>query len=176
MIFGQTPIHGAYVVEIERNADDRGFFARTFCTDEFAAAGLTSTFLQFSVSYNVKVGTLRGMHYQVDPHGEVKLVRCTAGEVFDAIVDLRPKSPSYLKWFGINLSARARNALYIPTGVAHGFITLADDTELFYMIDRRFVPEAARGARWDDPTFAIDWPCRPSVISDRDATYGAYRP
>lgn len=176
MIFSKTPIVGACVVEIERKEDERGFFARTYCTDEFADAELTNKFSQFSISFNAKVGTLRGMHYQADPHGEVKLVRCTDGEVFDVIVDLRQDSPSYLQWFGINLSARARNALYIPSGVAHGFITLSNEAELLYMIDRPFVPESARGVRWNDPTFAIDWPRRPEVISDRDNAYSDYRP
>jgi dTDP-4-dehydrorhamnose 3,5-epimerase len=154
----ETPIPGAFVIEIERRVDERGFFARTFSRDEFVAAGLDPHVEQCSLSYNQHAGTLRGMHYQAAPHGEVKLVRCIAGAVFDVIVDLRPESPAYLTWFGITLDATTRSALYVPEGCAHGFMTLVPDAELLYQMSAKNVPEAARGVRWDDPRLAIAWP------------------
>lgn len=176
MIFHATSIIGAYVVEVDRKEDSRGFFARTFSADEFVKAGLESAFVQCSISYNRKALTLRGMHYQVPPHDEVKIVRCTSGEVYDVIIDLRPGSGSYQRSFGVNLSAQDRSAIYIPAGVAHGFLTLTDDAELFYMINKCFAPEAARGVRWNDPAFAIIWPSAPMVVSDRDSSYVDFMP
>jgi dTDP-4-dehydrorhamnose 3,5-epimerase len=171
MIFTETPIAGAYVVEVERMEDDRGFFARTWCQREFERHGLDPRLVQCSVSFNNRKGTLRGMHYQAEPHADAKLVRCTAGAVYDAIVDLRPGSKSFRQWFGIELTADNRRALFIPEGLAHGFLTLADTTEVFYQMSEFYAPECARGVRWDDPAFGIRWPAPIAVISPRDAAY-----
>jgi dTDP-4-dehydrorhamnose 3,5-epimerase len=163
-----TPLAGAAVVNQERHADARGFFARTFCEDEFADAGLPIAFPQHSVSFNAHRGTLRGLHFQLLPYEEPKLVRCTGGAIFDVIVDLRPDSPSFARWWGIELTAVNGTALYIPPGFAHGFQCLSDNTELLYLIGTRFVPAAATGVRWDDVDLAIKWPLPISVMSDRD--------
>jgi dTDP-4-dehydrorhamnose 3,5-epimerase len=175
MIFTETPLAGAFVVEPERIADERGFFARTWCVDEFAARGLETRLVQCNVSYNGRRGTLRGMHYQTAPHEEVKLVRCTAGAIYDVIVDLRFASPTYQHWFGVALSAANRLALYIPRGFAHGFQTLADESEVFYQMAEFYHPESARGVRYDDPAFGIAWPLPVSVIGARDAGYADCR-
>jgi dTDP-4-dehydrorhamnose 3,5-epimerase len=166
-----TPLAGLFVVEITQLGDTRGFFARTYDDEAFRAAGLVTDWPQHSISYNLKRGTLRGMHYQAEPKPETKLVRCTRGAVFDVVVDIRPDSPTFRQWFGVELSADKRNALYIPAGFAHGFLTRQDDCELLYQIGERYEPSFARGVRWDDPAFAIAWPFAPEVISDRDATY-----
>ena len=171
MIFTQTPLAGAFLVEIEMHRDERGFFARSWCAREFAAAGLNPQLAQCNISFNAKKGTLRGMHYQVPPFAEAKLVRCTMGSLYDVIVDLRPGSPSFGEQFGVVLSARERNMLYVPEGFAHGFLTLEDDTEAFYQMSRFFEPDAARGFAWNDPAFAISWPAEVRVISGRDAAY-----
>jgi dTDP-4-dehydrorhamnose 3,5-epimerase len=171
MIFEVTPIAGLVIVELERHTDDRGFFARTWCTREFAAAGLPEQFVQCNVSFNSSRRTLRGMHWQAAPHGEAKLVRCTSGAVFDVAVDVRPESATYLEHVAVELTAGNRRAIFIPSGMAHGFLTLEDDTEVFYQMDAFYAPEASRGARWDDPAFTIDWPEGPAVISERDRTY-----
>ncbi|HEV2845957.1 MAG TPA: dTDP-4-dehydrorhamnose 3,5-epimerase [Thermoanaerobaculia bacterium] len=168
MIFRETPLPGAWVLEPERFEDERGFFARTYCRRDFADRGLDPDIAQCSVSYNHRRGTLRGLHFQAAPHEEVKLVRVTRGAVWDVIVDVRPGSPTFKKYFGVILSAEAGNALYIPKGMAHGFQTLEDATEVFYQISAFYAPEAARGYRWDDPAFVIPWPEPPSVISDKD--------
>jgi dTDP-4-dehydrorhamnose 3,5-epimerase len=166
-----------WVVEPERHADVRGFFARTFDAEEFARRGLRSTFPQCSVSYNVRAGTLRGMHFQAAPHAEAKLVRCTAGGIYDVAVDLRPDSPTRGRWAGVELTAENRRALYVPEGFAHGFQTLVDAAEVLYQISAPFVPEAARGVRWDDPAFGIEWPeAAERVINERDRTYPDFRP
>lgn len=167
-----TPIAGVVLVEPEPQADERGFFARSFCADTFAAHGLDPCVRQGSLSWNRRAGTLRGMHWQAEPHGEAKLVRCTRGALFDVALDLRPGSPTRLRWHGVELSADNRRALYLAPGIAHGFQTLADDTEVSYQISAPFVPAAARGARWDDPAFAIRWPdCAARTISARDAAW-----
>ena len=171
MNFHETPLPGAYVVEMDRLADERGFFARAYCTDEFAAQGLAAMTSQCSVSFNQAKGTLRGLHFQAAPHAEDKLVRCTAGAVFDVIVDLRDGSATWRQWYGVELSASNRRALYVPQGFAHGFITLAEATELFYMISAPFVAGFGRGIRWNDPAIGIRWPGEPAVISPRDADY-----
>jgi len=176
MKFTACAIGGAWLVEAERSADERGFFARTQCVAEFAAHGLNGVFRQSSISYNQKRGTLRGMHYQKSPHAESKLVRCTAGAVYDVIVDIRPSSATYRRWFGAELDARNRRALYIPDGVAHGFISLGDETEMLYMISTDYVPESFRGFRWNDPAIGIAWPLAPAVISARDASLPAFDP
>jgi dTDP-4-dehydrorhamnose 3,5-epimerase len=159
------------VVEPERHTDERGFFARTWCADEFAAAGLPDWFVQTSVSWNEHRHTLRGMHWQAEPHGEGKLVRCTRGAILDVGVDMRSDSPTYLRHVAVRLDEENRRALFLAPGLAHGFLTLEADTEVLYQMDTPYVPEAARGARWDDPAFAIAWPAAPEVISERDRTY-----
>lgn len=171
MIFEKTGLAGALVIEPERMADSRGFFARTFCAREFAEHGLTERFVQSSISFNARAATLRGMHLQVAPHREAKLVRCTQGAIWDAIVDLRAGSATRMQWFGVELSADNRRALYVPEGFAHGFITLAPDTEVFYEMNEFFAPQAARGLRWNDPALGIAWPKHPEVIAERDASY-----
>lgn len=152
-------------------SDERGFFARTFCQQEFAEKGLNRNLVQCNISYNKLCSTLRGMHYQKRPYPEAKLVRCTQGAIFDVIVDLRQHSSTFTKWFGTELTAENRIALYVPEGFAHGFLTLTDDTEVLYLMSEFFHPECACGLRWNDPGFAIDWPGKISVISDRDANY-----
>jgi dTDP-4-dehydrorhamnose 3,5-epimerase len=171
MIVRPTRLSGAVVVDVDRHVDERGFFARTWCRDEFAAAGLPSTVAQCSVSWNERRHTLRGMHWQAEPHGETKLVRCTRGAILDVVVDLRRDSSTHLQHVAIELTQDNRRALVIPPGIGHGFLTLADETEVLYQMDSPHVPEAARGARWDDPAFAIDWPAAPAVISERDRTF-----
>lgn len=171
MRFQQLSLPGAYLVEIDRLEDERGFFARTFCEEEFAKAGLISRFPQASVSYNARRGTVRGMHFQAAPHEETKLVRCITGAVYDIITDLRPSSPAYCRSLGVELSALNRSALYIPKGFAHGFQSLTGDAELLYMIDTTYVPGAARGVRWTDPAFNIAWPAPVTVISERDLAF-----
>jgi len=166
--FVETALPGAFVIEVEPNADERGLFARTFCGEAFAARGLSSRFVQCSTSYNARAGTLRGMHWQDPPHAEAKLVRCTAGAIFDAIVDLRPGSPTRGRWLAVELSAATRRMLYVPEGFAHGFQTLRDASEVFYQMTRPFAPAAARGFRWDDPSVGIDWPLPPGAMSTRD--------
>ena len=176
MILRETPLSGAFVVDVEPARDARGLFARTFDRDTFAARGLAVTIDQVSVSYNERAGTLRGMHYQADPHGEEKLVRCVRGAIHDVIVDLRPSSPTFQQSFGVDLDEDSRTALYIPKGLAHGFLTLTDGAEVLYLISTPYVPDAARGVRWDDPAFGIDWPGSPQVMSDRDRTYPDFQP
>jgi dTDP-4-dehydrorhamnose 3,5-epimerase len=170
MIFRETPLPGAWVLEPERITDERGFFARTYCRRDFEARGLDPTIAQCSVSSNHRRGTLRGLHFQADPHAEVKLVRVTRGAVWDVIVDLRPGSPTFKRHFAVVLSAEVGNQLYIPKGMAHGFQTLEDSTEVFYQISAFYAPEAAWGYRWDDPAFAIPWPEPVTVISEKDRT------
>ena len=172
MIFSDTELAGAWIVDPERLEDERGFFARTFDAAEFARRGLRDAFPQCSVSFNARAGTLRGMHFQAEPHAEAKLVRCTAGAIFDVIVDLRPESPTRLRWLGVELSAANRRALYVPEGFAHGFQTLADASEVFYQISVPYHPASARGVRWDDPAFAIAWPAAERrILSERDRGY-----
>jgi dTDP-4-dehydrorhamnose 3,5-epimerase len=171
MKFVPTTIAGAYRIEPERLVDDRGFFARTWCRREFEQHGLDAGLVQCSVSFSPKCGTLRGMHYQQAPHWEVKLVRCTRGAIFDVIVDLRPASPTHLAWEGFELTAENHTALYIPKGLAHGFLTLVDDCEVFYQMSQFFEASAAAGVRWNDPAFAIAWPREVVTISPRDANY-----
>lgn len=177
MRFTPAPLAGAWIVDLEPIEDERGFFARSWSPEELASHGLDTRVAACNVSYNEAPGTLRGMHYQADPHGEVKLVRCTAGAIFDVIVDLRPGSPTHRGWFGAELSAANRTALYVPEGFAHGFQTLVAGSEVLYLMGAPFVAEAARGVRWDDPSFGIDWPpAARRVMSDRDRTYPDYTP
>lgn len=174
MIFVSTPIAGAFVLEVERHEDERGFFARSWCHREGARHGIEVEWVQCNVSFNHRKGTLRGMHWQ-HPDGEVKLVRATRGALLDVIVDLRPDSPSYRGHFAVELNEENRRALLVPTGCAHGFCTLADATEVFYQMSAYFVPEQARGFRFDDPQFALPWPEGEKIISQRDLELPAYR-
>ncbi len=176
MIFTETPLAGAFVIELERRGDDRGFFARAFCTNEFADAGLVTNFVQVNNSVSAKEGTLRGMHYQLAPYAETKIVRCINGALCDVIIDLRPESPTFCEHFQIELSADNRRMLYVPKGFAHGFITLADDTEAFYFTDEFYAPDAERGVRWNDPKFAINWPKEPTEISEKDSAHPDFDP
>jgi dTDP-4-dehydrorhamnose 3,5-epimerase len=175
MIFKDTGIEGVWVIEPERHEDERGFFARTWDPQEFAERGLNPELAQCSISFNRARGTLRGLHYQAAPHEEAKLVRCTAGSIFDVVVDLRPDSSTFRDWFGVELSAENRLSLYVPEGCAHGFLTLADDSEVHYQISQAYVPEAGRGVRWNDAAFAIRWPGEVVVINERDGTYPDFR-
>jgi len=176
MKFTETLLPGSYLIELNPVEDDRGFFARTFCQEEFVDHGLNPHIVQCSLSFNRKRGTLRGMHYQAAPHRENKLVRCTMGAIYDVIVDIRPESPTYRQWVGVELSARNRRALYIPEGVAHGFQTLEDDTEVLYQISSLYEPALARGIRWNDPRLSIQWPLEVSVLSERDSLYSDFNP
>ena len=171
MIFRPTALPGAWLVELERHVDERGSFARAFCEDEFAAHRLPTRFPQANLSGNTGAGTLRGLHFNREPDGEAKLVRCVRGSLFDAIVDLRDGSPTRWQWFGVNLSAANGLALFVPAGFAHGFLTTAPDTDVYYLMSDVFRAEAARGIRWDDPAIGIDWPFQPTTISERDAAY-----
>ncbi len=169
MKFIETVLKGAFVIEPERIEDERGFFARTFCRREFEERGLNPNLAQCSVSFNHKRGTLRGMHYQAPPHAECKLVRCARGAIYDVIVDLRPQSETFRRWTAVELNADNRRALYVPEGLAHGFETLADETEVFYEISEFHHPELTRGVRYADPTIDIKWPITPTTMSRRDA-------
>lgn len=171
MRFIELPLAGLYRIEFERHVDERGFFARSFCQTELSQAGLHAQFPQGNVSWNRAKHTLRGMHYQAAPHGEVKIVRCTAGAILDVVVDLRRDSSTRLKWVAVELTPGSGAQLYIPAGFAHGFLTLADDTEVSYLMGTPYVPELARGFRWNDPKVGIVWPAPPAVISSRDAAY-----
>lgn len=176
MIFSETELKGAFIVDPERHADHRGFFARTFCEEEFRRHGLISRFVQCNVSFNSKKGTLRGMHFQIAPKEEGKLVRCTSGAIYDAIVDLRPDSPTFLNWVGAELTKENRRALYIPPGFAHGFQTLSNDAEVFYQMTEFFEPRLARGVRWNDPAFGIQWPLQDPILSEKDSLYPDFQP
>jgi dTDP-4-dehydrorhamnose 3,5-epimerase len=175
VIFTELSLPGAFLIEVEPLADERGFFARTFCSAEFERLGLNPAIAQCSISFNTRRGTLRGMHYQAHPYGESKLVRCTRGAIYDVIVDPRPDSEAYCRWFAVELAADNYRTLYIPEGLAHGFQTLEDNSEVFYQISRPYVPEAVRGVRWDDPAFGIQWPEEPVVISPRDRAFADVR-
>jgi dTDP-4-dehydrorhamnose 3,5-epimerase len=172
VIFDETPLTGAFLLEPEPRIDERGSFMRLWCQREFQERGLETRAVQCSVSYNRRTGTLRGIHYQVEPYAEVKIVRCTRGSVFDVIIDLRPESPTYARHFAVVLSASSRTMLYVPRGFAHGFQTLEDDTEITYQMSEFYEPSSARGVRWNDPAFAIEWPLASApIMNDRDATY-----
>ena len=171
MIFKETNLKGAFIIEPEIMADERGFFARTWCAREFEAHGLTPKLVQCNISFNKQKGTLRGMHYQVVPREEAKVVRCTMGTIYDVIIDLRPNSPTYKRWVSVDMSAENRRMLYIPEGFAHGFLTMEDDTEVFYQMSEFYAPECARGVRWNDPVFNITWPLGVAVISEKDGQY-----
>ena len=168
MRFVETELPGAFIIEPEPIEDERGFFARTFCAQEFEAHGLNPKVVQCNISFNRKKGTLRGMHYQAPPHAETKLVRCTRGAIYDVIIDLRPDSSTYKKWFGIELTADNCKMLFVPEKFGHGFQALADDTEVTYQVSQFYTPGAEKGIRWDDPDLAIDWPIKVPVLSEKD--------
>jgi dTDP-4-dehydrorhamnose 3,5-epimerase len=169
--FLPAPIEGAYIIEIEPVPNERGFFARSWCQEEFRRRGLNPSLVQCNISYNSKRETLRGMHYQAKPHEEAKLVRCSSGALYDVIVDLRPGSRSFRNWFAAELTAANRRMLYVPEGVAHGFQTLAESTEVFYQMTEPFRAECARGIRWNDPAFRIRWPVPRPILSPEDQRY-----
>jgi dTDP-4-dehydrorhamnose 3,5-epimerase len=176
VIFIETKLNGAFIIEPERVEDERGFFARSWCEREAAAHGLYPKWVQCNISFNRKKATLRGMHYQSAPREEAKLVRCTMGAIYDVIIDLRPNSSTLRQWVGVELSAQNRRMLYIPEGFAHGFITLDDNAEIFYQMSEFYAPAHARGVRWNDPSFGIEWPIEVRVISDRDRNYPDFHP
>lgn len=173
MNFHELRLKGAYLIELEKLEDERGFFARSFCQKEFTVAGLEPCIAQCNISYNKIKGTLRGMHYQIAPYAEVKLVHCTRGAIYDVIVDLRPESSTFWEWAAFELNESNNRLLYVPKGFAHGFQTLEDNTEVFYQISEYYHPESAKGFRFDDPALGIEWPMVCSAISERDMSYGA---
>ena len=171
MIFTETKLMGAYIIDIEKLEDERGFFARSWCKQEFEAYGLNPQLVQCDISFNMRKGTLRGMHYQVKPFEEAKLIRCTRGSIHDVIIDIRPDSSTFRKYVGMSLTPGNMKMLYVPEGFAHGFLTLEDNTEVFYQMSEFYAPEYARGLRWNDPAFGIEWPSDVRVISERDRSY-----
>ena len=179
MIFHETPLDGAYLVEQERHADERGFFARTWAVEELEARGLDTRVAHMNTSFNARAGTLRGLHLQAPPHAEAKLVRATRGAIFDVAVDLRRDSPTYLRWHGVELDEDTGLAFFIPAGCAHGFATLSDASEVLYVMSVAYAPESAGGARWDDPAFGIEWPPAPAggwTMTERDRTWPDFAP
>jgi dTDP-4-dehydrorhamnose 3,5-epimerase len=175
MKFVPLSLSGAYLVDVELVQDERGFFARTWCADEFKTHGLSTKPAQCSISYNKRRGTLRGMHYQAKPFAEAKLVRCSAGAIYDVIADLRPESATYRQWLAVELTAANRKMIYVPEDFAHGFQTLTDESEVFYQISVPYVSDCARGVRWDDPAFRIEWPIADPIISDRDRNFPGHQ-
>ncbi len=175
MKFSELELKGAYLIEPELKKDERGFFARTWDRAEFAVQGLETDLAQFSVSFNKKRGTLRGLHYQEAPHEEAKLVRCTMGIIYDVIVDIRPASPTFKKWLAFELSAENRKMIYAPKGFAHGFQSLADNTEVFYQISEIYMPESAKGLRWNDPVLSVSWPLPSPILSERDQSFPNFK-
>ncbi len=175
MIFAETRLKGVYIIDVEPIRDDRGFFARSFCKNDFTEHGLKGNVAQCNVSFNKKKGTLRGMHFQLPPKAEAKLVRCTRGKIYDVVIDLRPNSPTYCQWEAIELSADNYRALYIPELFAHGFQSLEDNSEVFYQMYEFYAPQYARGVRWDDPAFGITWPLQDPIVSERDRSYALYK-
>jgi dTDP-4-dehydrorhamnose 3,5-epimerase len=171
VIFNETILRGAYVIELEKRIDERGFFARTWCRDEFAARGLATDLVQGHVAVNSERGTLRGLHYQRPPHGEAKLIRCVRGAIYDVIVDLRRESPTWARWIAVELDAASYRMLYVPDGFAHGFQSLADDTEITYLVSAFYAPGAEAGIRYDDPALAVAWPLPVSRISRKDLSW-----
>jgi dTDP-4-dehydrorhamnose 3,5-epimerase len=171
MKFTETKLKGAFIVEIEKLTDDRGFFGRSWCRKEFEAYGLTSRVVQTNVSFNRKKATLRGMHYQIAPHQESKFIRCTRGAIYDVIIDLRSELPTYKQWVGVELTADNYSMLFVPEGFSHGFMTLMDNTEITYQVSEFYTPGSEKGIRFNDPTFRIRWPLEVSVISDKDRTW-----
>jgi len=176
MIFTETKLPGAYLIDVEKREDHRGFFARGWCQREFEAHGLVPCVVQANISFNKRKGTLRGMHYQIAPYAETKLVRCIRGALYDVIIDLRSESPTYMQWLGVELTAENYRMLYVPEGFAHGFQTLVDNTEATYQVSQFYTPGAEGGVRYDDPAFGIEWPIDVQVISDKDRSWPNYSP
>jgi dTDP-4-dehydrorhamnose 3,5-epimerase len=175
LLFRETGLKGAFLIEPERLEDERGFFARTWCPEELESQGLDSKISQCSISFNSRKGTLRGMHFQREPHAEVRIVRCTAGRIYDVMIDLRRESATFCRWHAAELSSENRSMLYVPKGFAHGFQTLQDDAEVLYMMSEPYHQASAAGVRWDDPAFAIEWPLEVTVISQRDREYPDFK-
>ena len=175
MIFTETKLKGAFVIDPERLEDERGFFARSWCQKEFKDHGIDTGFVQCNISFNRKKGTLRGLHYQAPPYEEAKLVRCTMGAIFDVIIDIRPESTTYKQWLSVDLTAENRRIVYIPAGFCHGFLTRMEDTEVFYQMSAFYAPGYGRGIRWNDPVFGIQWPEEVNVISDQDKSYQDFK-
>ncbi len=171
MIFTETKLKGAFVVDVSRLEDDRGFFARTYCHNEFKQHGMVPEVVQANMSTNKVKGTFRGMHYQIDPYQETKLIRCIKGALYDVIIDLRHDSPTYKDWIGVELTEDNQRALFVPKDFAHGFVTLVDDTTAFYMVSQFYTPGAESGIRWNDPSFRIGWPIEPRVVSQKDCNW-----
>jgi len=176
MLFNKTPLDGAYTIDLDKKGDDRGFFARFFCTEEFKQHGLDQHYVQVNNSLSAYKGTLRGMHYQLAPKAESKLVRCIKGALYDVILDLREGSPTFGQWYGTELTAENRKMMYVPKGFGHGFITLSDDTEALYMVSEFYAPQLERGIRWNDPRFNIQWPIAPKIVSDKDSAHPDFAP
>jgi dTDP-4-dehydrorhamnose 3,5-epimerase len=174
MIFTETPLKGAFVIDLEKRGDDRGFFGRAFCRHELGAHGLDSAIAQANLSYNVNKGTLRGMHFQKAPHAEDKMIRCIAGSIHDVILDIRPDSPTFGKWFAAELSADNRRMMYVPKGFAHGYQALTDHSEALYLVTEFYTPTHEAGIRWNDPRFNIQWPIAEPILSPKDAVHPDY--
>lgn len=174
MIFKETLLKGVYIIEVERIEDERGFFARSWCKSEFEKYGLNTNLVQCNISFNIKKGTIRGMHYQLEPYSEAKLVRCTKGSIYDVIIDMRKDSSTFKQWFSVELTHKNRKMIYIPEGCAHGFQTLEDNTEVFYQMSEFYYPDYSEGIRYDDETFNIKWPITKNIISIRDRNYKKY--
>jgi dTDP-4-dehydrorhamnose 3,5-epimerase len=176
MIFNETSLAGVYLIDLEKRGDERGFFARAFCEREFAGHGFATRIVQANNSLSAQKGTLRGMHYQLSPKAETKFIRCIRGALHDVVIDIRSDSTTFGHSYGADLTAKNRRMMYVPKGFAHGFITLADDTEAFYLVDEFYSPECERGIRWNDPKFGIQWPAQPVVISEKDQNYRDFDP
>jgi dTDP-4-dehydrorhamnose 3,5-epimerase len=175
MIFRKTNLKGVFIIELEKHKDDRGYFARTWCENEFKANGLNSKLAQANTALSVQKGTLRGMHYQIAPYEETKIIRCIRGSVFDVVIDIRPDSITYCQWLGIELSSENHTMLYVPEGFAHGYKTLRNNSEVFYLVSQFYTPDAERGIRWDDPAFSIKWPeTSDLIISEKDKNWPDY--
>lgn len=175
MIFNKTTLKDAYIIELNKFKDERGFFARSFCAKEFEDHGIKFPVAQVNVSYNRLKQTLRGLHYQQEPHGEAKLMQCTKGSIYDVIIDMRSDSPTYMQWIGVELTENNHRLLYVPERFAHGYLTLEDDTEVIYQVSEFYMAGAEQGIRWDDPAFNIDWPLEPKIISEKDKSWLDYK-
>lgn len=175
MKFFETPLKGAFTIELEKREDDRGFFARTFCVDEFKNAGLETKIVQTNMSRTLKKGTIRGMHFQLPPHQETKLVRCTRGAIYDVIIDIRPDSPTFKKWFGVELTSENHKMLFVPRGFAHGFLTLTDDCEVMYEVSEAYAPGFEGGIRYNDPSIGIQWPIEVTDHSEKDGQHPDFK-
>jgi len=177
MIFEKTALAGAFIIEIEKREDERGFFARAWCQEEFEAHGLNTRWVQANLAFSKKKGTLRGLHFQVGPYEEIKLMRCIRGAIYDVILDLRSESPTYMQWLGVELTADNHKMLYVPEGFAHGYQSLADNTEVFYPVSQFYTPGSERGVRWNDPAFGIEWPVtQNAILSEKDKSWPDFAP